>query len=75
MDIEPIQKRKGKEMNNFVAKHANRCGVGLVPTIDVMHSHKDISGIGFPCHGQVKSDSIVVRTMYEQKVGKNAHTN
>ena len=35
---------------------ANKVWPGLIPTFDVMLSHKDISGIKFPCYGQIKSD-------------------
>jgi len=35
---------------------AARVWPGLVPTFDVMLSHKDISGIKFPAYAQIKSD-------------------
>ena len=35
---------------------ASRVWPGLVPTFDVMLSHKDISGIKFPAYAQIKSD-------------------
>lgn len=35
---------------------ANKVWIGLIPTFDVMLSHKDISGIKYPCYGQIKSD-------------------
>lgn len=35
---------------------ASRIWPGLVPTFDVMLSHKDISGIKFPAYAQIKSD-------------------
>ena len=35
---------------------ASRIWPGIVPTFDVMLSHKDISGIKFPAYAQIKSD-------------------
>lgn len=35
---------------------ADRIWPGIVPTFDVMLSHKDISGIKFPAYAQIKSD-------------------
>ncbi len=35
---------------------ASRVWPGIVPTFDVMLAHKDISGIKYPCYGQIKSD-------------------
>ena len=35
---------------------ASRVWKGIVPTFDVMLSHKDISGIKFPAYAQIKSD-------------------
>ena len=54
------------EVLSRVIKKDLRCGCsdtlaakvwpGLVPTFDVMLSHKDISGIKFPAYAQIKSD-------------------
>ncbi len=60
------QTTENKEVLSRIIQRDLRCGCsestpnkvwpGIVPTFDVMLSHKDISGIKFPCYGQIKSD-------------------
>jgi len=47
---------------------ASRVWPGLVPTFDVMLSHKDISGIKFPAYAQIKSDGARCHMMLRDGV-------
>jgi ATP-dependent DNA ligase len=50
---------------------ASRVWPGIVPTFDVMLSHKDISGIKFPAYAQIKSDGARCH-LYFDGVGGSA---
>lgn len=56
-DAKVIERIIGKDLRCGCSDSiASRVWPGLVPTFDVMLSHKDISGIKFPAYAQIKSD-------------------
>lgn len=58
----------------FSESTANKIWPGLVPTFDVMLSHKDTSGIKFPCYSQIKMDGLRVHVHKDAAGLVTAHT-
>ena len=58
----------------FSTSTINKIWPGLIPTFDVMLSHKDTSGIKFPCYSQIKMDGLRVHVHKDAAGLVTAHT-